>query len=156
MINSIHWYNRSRVRMINKIVHSEIKHAALKLRERESSFDLDSWITLNSLNNDLNSPQPKSQALMLMPPAELEPCSQGKTTQSNLEIQKTDQERDTGLTKFHSEKICVLKIGSEGTLSDSNMKSSSLSFKQFRLDSWKFPVQEKSGKCKAFMYRKQI
>ena len=50
------------------MVHSEIKHAALKLRERESSFDLDSWITLNSLNNDLNSPQPKSQALMLMPP----------------------------------------------------------------------------------------
>ena len=154
MINSIHWYNRSRVRMINKIVHSEIKHAALKLRERESSFDLDSWITLDSLNN--RSEQPSTKITGADAPTELESCGQGKTTQSNLEIQKTDQERDTGLTKFHSEKICVLKIGSEGTLSDSNMKSSSLSFKQLRLDSWKFPVQEKSGKCKAFMYRKQI
>ena len=118
MINSIHWYNRSRVRMINKIVHSEIKHAALKLRERErereSSFDLDSWITLDSLNN--RSGQPSTKITGADAPTELESCGQGKTTQSNLEIQKTDQERDTGLTKFHSEKICVLKIGSESTL----------------------------------------
>ena len=146
MINAIHWYNRSRVRMINKMVHSEIKHAALKLRERV----LWSWFLNHAWFLEQWSEQPSIKITGLDVPADLEPCGQGKTTLKQPRNPKNGSGKRFRAYKIPFRKDIRIKNRQRGYLSQTSIWNPQVSNSSDCIPG-NFPFR-KIGKCKTLMY----